>query len=557
MSTVIECLEDLRHNYDVLTEIVCNYPDIESAKVDLYQQLKRVYRSEYELNQRIVFVLEQDIYNDTAQVGSFLQAIQIILQDIDISNFFVCIVTTNSNINDEYQYVQSNISIDPVSFHVYFCSGHFNRICCNHGAIEGKIQSLKNVDFDQLSVQHQKLLFNDPVFCIMPWIGINVDTTSQVYPCCEFDKRHSIGTVKTQNLDEIWNSDSMKKIRKSMLSGESVSACKNCYFKEQTKQNSLRVNFNRDFSQEISKVDQTLDDGGLPDAEIKYWDIRYNNLCNFACRSCSPSASSSWYQVHNSLNPTNTLTVPLLQAADNQDQVFEQITKNIDIVTTIYFAGGEPAMINNFYKILELLIEHQRFDVQLRYNINMSRLTLKNKSLLTLWKHFKNVSVGASLDAEHDRAGYLRVGTVWTDIIKNRQAIAEHCPHVDFWVTATTGLINALHVPDFHRSWAEQGYIRADDFNVALLLAPAYQSVINAPAQLKQKIINRYQQHLDWLRPLDTTGRAVQGFISIIELCKQSGHYDSELFWHKINKLDQYHGTDLLTTFPELQNVGL
>lgn len=557
MSTVIKCLEDLRHNYDVLAELVCNYPDIESAKVDLYQQLKRVYRPEYELNQRIVFVLEQDIYNDAAQAGSFLQAIQIVLQDIDISNFFVCVVTTNVDIDAEYQYIRSNISIDPVSFHIYYCNGNFDRIDVSHSAVEGKIQSLKNVNFDQLSTQQQKLLFNDSVFCIMPWIGINVDTTSQVYPCCEFNRSHSIGTVKKQNLDEIWNSDSMKQIRKSMLSGKSISACQTCYFKEQAKQSSMRVNFNRDFSKEIYKIDQTLDDGGLPDAEIKYWDIRYNNLCNLACRSCNPQSSSSWFQVHNSLNPTNPLTVPLLQVADNQDRVFEQITKNIDTVTTIYFAGGEPAMIDNFYKILELLIEHRRFDVHLRYNINLSRLSLKNKSLLSLWKQFKNVSIGASLDAEHNRASYLRVGTDWSDIIKNRQLIAEHCPHVDFWITATTGLINALHVPDFHQSWTEQGYIRADDFNVALLLNPAYQSVLNAPTKLKHKIIDRYQQHLNWLRIQDTTGRAVQGFTSIIELCKQSGHYDPNIFWQEVRKLDQYHNTNLLETFPELENVGL
>jgi sulfatase maturation enzyme AslB (radical SAM superfamily) len=249
--------------------------------------------------------------------------------------------------------------------------------------------------------------------------------------------------------------------------------------------------------------------------------------------------------------------MPLLLAGGDKDLVFDQIFKNINDVEIIYFAGGEPSMIENFYKILEALIQHDRSDVQLRYNINMSRLALKEKSLLKLWNKFKHVSVGASLDGEHQRAEYLRVGTVWPDVIANRLAIAEPCPHVDFWVSSTIGLINALHVPDFHRSWTEKNLVNASDFNVQLLLSPEYQSVVNAPTALKEKIINKYTQHLEWLRPLDKTGRATYGFNSIIELCRQLGTFDKEKFWTEVNKLDQYHNTNLLTTFPELQNVGL
>jgi radical SAM protein with 4Fe4S-binding SPASM domain len=557
MQSIDQCLQTLRQNYDIITEIFCNYTNIESAKIDLYSKLKQFYQEVYNDNQRLVLVLEKDIYNTAAQAGSFLQAIQIIFQDLDISNFFVCIVTTNPDINTEYQYIQKNISLDPVSFHVYPCTGDFQRICFDHTAVEGKIQSLKDVDVDQLSEKHKNLLFNNSVFCIMPWLGINVDTTSQVYPCCEFTRNSSVGNVKNHSIDEIWNSDSMKAVRKSMMDNKPVSACQNCYLKERAKQNSLRVNFNRDFAQSIHLVDQTNSDGGLLTADIKYWDIRYNNLCNFACRSCHPSASSSWYRVHNSINPDRPLTVPLLQAADNQDRVFDQISKNINVVSTIYFAGGEPSMIENFYRILELLIKHGRRDVSLRYNLNMSRLTLKHRSLLTLWQQFEHVSVGASLDAEADRAEYLRVGTDWNNIVENCKNVKEHCPHVDFWVSATTGLINALHVPDFHRSWVDQGFIAAADFNIQLLLTPAYQSVVNAPELLKQKIIQRYQDHLAWLRPQDKTGRAVQGFNSIIELCQTPGDYNAAVFWQEVNKLDQYHNTDLLLTFPELQNVGL
>jgi radical SAM protein with 4Fe4S-binding SPASM domain len=555
--TVNECVEHLRNTHDVIAEITCNYSEIHQAKLDLYAKLKIAYKTEYTPDQRIVFVLTQDLYNGTSAIGAVLQTIQVILQDIDISNFFVCLVTTNPDIDSEYEFIKNNISTDPVSFHLYKCTGNFDRINIEQTVMQGKAQSLKDIDFDSINNRHRDLLFKDPVFCIIPWIGIHVYTNSKAYPCCVAKKEFSIGNVKENSISEIWNSDKIKAIRKSMLEGTPLESCEYCYKKEKLKRPSDRNNFNQEFAQDIHIIDTTNADGSLPSTDIKFWDIRYNNLCNLSCRSCGPLSSSSWYQVHNSINPDRKLAVPLLEAGDNQDAVFEQMQKNINQIDTIYFAGGEPAMIENFYKILELLIAKNRTDVRLRYNLNMTRLTLKNKSLLELWSKFKHVSIGASLDAERDRAAYLRSGTVWKDIVTNRNAIAEKCPHVDFYVSATTGLINALHVPDFHQSWAEQGLIKPADFNIQLLFSPTYQSIINAPPQLKQKIIDRYTEHLVWLIPQDDFGRAVHGFNSVIEMCHQAGHYDSEKFWKEVNQLDQYHGTSLLQTFPELQDTGL
>jgi radical SAM protein with 4Fe4S-binding SPASM domain len=557
MLTINQCVYQLRNSYDVVIELECNYSDIESAKVDLYTKLKKIYQESYNNNQRLIFVLTQDLYNKNSPCGSVLHAIQVIVQDIDISNFFICIVTTNSDADTEYQYIVDSIDIGSVGMTIYKCSGNFTKKFSEHKTVEGKIHSLKNIDFDLLTDKQKNLLFSSPVFCIIPWVGINIDTTSKVYPCCEFKKSDFMGNVTTQPIGEIWNSHKFKSLRQAMLNEQSLSACQSCYIKEQVKQNSLRNNFNRDFAHHIHLIDKTHHDGHLPDVDIKHWDIRYNNLCNLSCRSCNPTSSSSLQQVYKKIYPEKQLSSTMLQVGNNQDSVFEQVVKNIHNVEIIYFAGGEPSMIENFYKILELLIAKNRFDVQLRYNINMSRLALKEKSLPKLWNKFKHVSVGASLDGEHQRAEYLRVGTIWSDVIKNRLILQEQCPHVDFWISSTTGLINALHVPDFHRSWIEQNLINAADFNVQLLLSPEYQSVLNAPQLLKEKIIKKYISHLEWLRPLDKTGRATYGFNSIIELCQLQGDYNPDKFWSEVGKLDQYHGTDLLNVFPELQNSGL
>ena len=48
----------------------------------------------------------------------------------------------------------------------------------------------------------------------------------------------------------------------------------------------------------------------------------------------------------------------------------------------------------------------------------------------------------------------------------------EVCPNVDFYISSTVGLINALHIADFHRELGRQGLIKPQDFNFNLLQYP-------------------------------------------------------------------------------------
>jgi MoaA/NifB/PqqE/SkfB family radical SAM enzyme len=558
LPSIEQCVQNISDQFEVLDKICCDYDDIESAKLDLYARLKKVWQERFEPDQRIVLVLTKDFYSEHAPAGALLQAVQVIVQDIDISNFFVCIVSCNPDLDTEYQYVHKTTSWDDIKFNCYTCSGTFIKLTHNHKPMDGKILSLKHLveSIAQLSDRHKKLLFQDPVFCMMPWVGINIAANNHARPCCEY-QGPDIGDPANQSIQDIWNGDEIQQIRKNMLNSTPVPGCKNCYHKENLQRDSLRNSINRDFAHRIDLIDGPGPDGTRDVNSIRYWDIRYNNLCNFACRSCGPHSSSSWVSVWNALHPDQKRTQFLLQAGSNSNDIFSQMVQHLHAVEKIYFAGGEPLMIENFYRVLEMLDQAGRHDVHLCYNTNLSRLHLQERSILDLWSKFTKVSVGASLDAMGNRAEYLRTGTIWPDIVSNRRLILEHCPHVDFYVSATTGLINALHVPDFHQAWVEQGLIGADDFNVQLLLQPEWMSVANAPRRLKQKIVDRYDRHIDWLRNKDRTGRAVSGFRSVINLCDEAGHYDADEFWHQVRRLDSYHGTDLLSTFTELVDADL
>ena len=546
--TIHDCVVRLKDEFDVLDTIFCD----DLSTINLYLKIKNIYKKEYTSDQRIIFVITEDSIVSTP-AGQVLQNLQSMINDIDISNFFVCLLTTNPNIGAEYQYVLDNISYDKIPIHLYHCQGVYKTSIDRNIDIFSKYISVKNnIDFvNELRIDQQKLLFESNTFCMMAWAAINVEPNNRVRPCCEF--KESIGDASKNSLDTIWNSDKWKKLRKDMLNGVEVKACDNCYQKEKMGRDTTRKFINRLLVDKIGLVDRTSDDGHLDEFKLHYWDIRYNNLCNLACRSCTPTASSSWYHVSLAQGNIKTPRSPIMISGRHEFDIFDQIVQHIDHVEQIYFAGGEPSMIDKFYQILELLDSMGRNNVKLCYNINMSRLELKDKSLLELWKKFPNVSIGASLDGEYQRGEYLRQGLSWDSVLNNRRKIMEHCPHVDFYISATVSILNVLHLPDFHKSWVDSGLIQPQDFNIQILFDPNYLRVDHAPLVMKEKIRKKLNDHLDWLIPRDSLGRATYGFRSIISYIENDNQFNPQEFWRNINFLDEYHQTNMLSTFPELK----
>ena len=78
---------------------------------------------------------------------------------------------------------------------------------------------------------------------------------------------------------------------------------------------------------------------------------------------------------------------------------WNQIEPLLEHVEHIYFAGGEPLIMDEHYQVLDYFVKHQKFDVEISYNTNFSVMKFKGRDIMRIWDQFKNVRVGASLDA--------------------------------------------------------------------------------------------------------------------------------------------------------------
>ena len=403
--------------------------------------------------------------------------------------------------------------------------------------------------------KQKELLIESDTFCMMPWLHLHAFPDGRAYPCCFAIDRYPVGDLNKESMQDVFNGKDMKEMRVNMLNNKHSRQCTKCYDQEKSGFFSLRLSSNKHFGHNIGMVDNTQSDG-TADFVIKYWDIRFSNLCNFACRSCGTWFSSNWYEDHKKLHGRAPDHAKIMRVGRSADDVWNQMLEHFDYVEQFYFAGGEPLIMEEHYKILKELDRRRMYHVRLIYNTNFSKLKFKDMDVLELWNKFESVSVGASLDAMGPRAEFMRTGTKWSETEQNRKRMQEICPQVDFYISATVGLINALHVVDFHREWSEQGYIKPQDFNFNLLQYPYWQRIDLLPQSYKQKVKKKYEEHLAWLRPQDSLTRATKGFESGLDyMMRRDNSKDLGQFKQGMDRIDRIRKESITETFPELKGL--
>ena len=401
----------------------------------------------------------------------------------------------------------------------------------------------------ELNEREEFLLKDSKTFCIYPWIHLHAYPTGEAYPCCHAEMAYPVGNTRFKTLEDIYRDAPMRELRKDMLNERYNPACNRCYEQEESGFFSGRKSANKHHGHHVKRIDDDK-------FQMSYWDIRFSNLCNLSCRSCGHIFSSSWYQDQAQLagGYWKDRNRALNYAGRTETDMWEQLVPHLDYVEQIYFAGGEPLMMAEHYNILDELERRGRFDVRLIYNTNFTHVQLKDRTVFDYWKKFDSVAVGASLDAMGPRAEYIRKGSNWNTVERNRMQMLETCPDVDFYISPTLSIMNALHLPKFHREWVKKGYIKPQDLNVNILQDPAHLRIDIASTKYKRVIQADYEDHLDWLRPQDPLQRATVGFESAINFMTATDNSDLlTKFWSKTKELDDLRRENIFDVLPELR----
>jgi radical SAM protein with 4Fe4S-binding SPASM domain len=340
-------------------------------------------------------------------------------------------------------------------------------------------------------------------FCVLPWVHLNVQPNGDIYPCCMAPYGKSIGNTTDNTLEEIWNGDDMKTIRKEMLVGERPKLCERCFLIEDSGLLSPRNTHNHFFDKDVNNLikDTNPETGHNDKFVLKYWDFRWSNICNFKCRMCGAFSSSKWYEDEGALYGTVMKNNGLLHFnSESREDIFKYVDRFINDVEEIYFAGGEPLIMDEHYIILEKLIAAGRTNVRIRYNTNFSHIKFKKWDLHGLWSHFLNdpngrIMLFASLDAVGKLAEVIRNGTKWNSVYENIKSCVDKGMEVH--ISPTISILNIFHINELIDMAITVGVNPNTVSLNNLLTTPSWYDIRILPGNLKEDLMNRLRSYLE------------------------------------------------------------
>jgi MoaA/NifB/PqqE/SkfB family radical SAM enzyme len=272
-----------------------------------------------------------------------------------------------------------------------------------------------------------------------PFTGLATREDGAIKVCC---RSHPIGNIQENSLEEIWNGDTMKRIRKQVLSGYRPPECEPCFSLEDQGVESLRLRHIKGVIPEarIKLYPRALEsmnsDFEMP-FEIPTMEIKLNNLCNLKCRMCNPTDSTSWNDweqveefydkeknyIADNVRKLNLVKKPYLDTFEDNPNWWDSFEKNLPYFRRVEFAGGEPLMDPQHYRILDMLKPYGA-NIEIKYATNGTTLGIsKGRTVHDYWTHFRSVAVNVSIDGIGSVYEYIRGNGNWGEVVQNIQII--------------------------------------------------------------------------------------------------------------------------------------
>ena len=431
----------------------------------------------------------------------------------------------------------------------------------------------------------------EKTFCPIPWIFQAVRSNGDIRVCCQANVTKNRGVVRKEDgtaynagiddLSEARNAQLMKDIRKNMLSSKWSEECGRCMKEEENGLTSRRQYERVQWKYSIiDALKNTKPDGSIDviKSPTRYYDLRFGNFCNLKCRMCGPSDSNAWFEDwikltgKTSFNDTSgEVTIEevngKLCAADfdwpNSEMFWTQLERNIQYMEHVYFAGGEPMLIERHYEFLQKCIDSGYAEnIMLEYNTNGTTLPPR---VVNLWKKFKEVRLGVSVDGMGAVLEYQRHPVKWTKVLKNLNTIDKLPKNIKAWIAFTVTAYNVEHMIDFMK-WKiqESGWTKINNSAIKPFVTyhvahnPPHLNIRVLPDRYKDRITQQFDNFIQWCEDENLDKKyiiAAQGIKNgVCSYMNNESYYNTH--WKEFIEysfsLDKIRGEKLIDTVPAL-----
>ena len=359
-----------------------------------------------------------------------------------------------------------------------------------------------------------KDIFTNKSFCPIPWTGFMVNYNGKVKNCIRSVDTLPLGSLKHDNIESILLGEENLIRQEQILKGEKVPSCQTCYEIENNKKGLDIVSDRVFYIRELKHNNLDLYNKG--NFDLQTVDVRWSNLCNFACVYCNQDYSSKWVE---------ELKLKPIAVSDQQKQNLKNyVFDNAKKLKHVYLAGGEPLLMKENLELLTVLNK----DVNLRVNTNLSKTDTKIFDKIC---EFKNVHWIISIETLEQEFEYIRYGSKWHDFTNNLNEIIKRNHKVSFNMLyfalnyfSFFNCIDYLKNLNFHNnSFIAGALLTPDNLNIRHLP----DSVLNSCKTILQNRINEqpgflledsYRNMLHYIsQPVEKNLASVQQALAVLD----------------------------------------
>jgi MoaA/NifB/PqqE/SkfB family radical SAM enzyme len=377
-----------------------------------------------------------------------------------------------------------------------------------------------------------KSALTDGVFCPMPWTGLMYNFDGTVKNCIR--SAGIIGNIRDDSIQQILLGDTNLHTQSRMLSGQPGLDCHTCYDLEHGKKRFDIISDRIFYMRELKTV--SFDTYQLGHHDLHAIDVRWSNLCNFACVYCNEEYSSRWageLQIQQT-KPTNQ------NVEDFKTYIFDHVHQ----LKHVYLAGGEPLLMKENLELLDILWKENP-DVNLRINTNLSKVD--TRVFETICK-FQNVHWTISVESQQREFEYIRWGGNWQDFLENLRVIQKLDHKISFnmlWF-----LLNFRSLFDCVDFFCDRGF-HANSFVIGALLGPPYLNVRHLPQTVLESLATLLEARI-----MQSPGYLLEdSYRNLLHYIQQPFERDLAGSIQKLRILDQRRGLDSSKIFTDLYEL--
>ncbi len=296
-----------------------------------------------------------------------------------------------------------------------------------------------------------------------PWTHTYLSPQTERRMCCAsrepaqnfqqyIDTAAGTGRYIPVTLDQHWNNEHMRSVRRRMMAGETLPECEVCNDKL-LNTDVYRTYFWHLFKHKYDDIWSSTDESGATTMKPVSWDYRFSNLCNFKCRTCGDMLSSAWeseQRQHNMIDWTNPKNNWMLPAVKQEITAFQDSQIEAEFaqavaehrVEEVYWVGGEPLMYEQHWRYMKQIVDQGDGGlVYARYNTNLSRVQYRGTDLYSdILDRIRDWQICASIDGTGATGEYIRTGLNWSLFLENFRRGVDHMRHprqmrLDFTLT--------------------------------------------------------------------------------------------------------------------------